>query len=260
MAAETFYTASRQPLMTIRVAACQVPDIREDLDNALLLIEMFAVRTAREGVSIICFPECFLQGYLTEKEQARRHALDLTSPAFAIILRRLASVEPMLVFGLIELDDTRLFNTAVIVDHGRLVGTYRKTHLLAGETIFEAGDSYPVFEVDGLTFGINICYDTQFAEAATRLAAQGASVILCPSNNMMSREKAEKWKYLHNETRAVRARETGLWLISSDVTGEQGDRVALGPTSVIDPEGKVVAQVPLMEVGMVIAEIPLGSY
>ncbi len=243
--------------MTIRVATCQVPDIREDLDAALTWIEIFAERAAREGARIVCFPECFLQGYLAEDEPAHRHALDLTSTAFEAVLGRLASVEPMLVFGLIEADRTRLFNTAVIVDRGRLVGAYRKTHLLDGEIIFEPGDSYPVFEVDGLTFGINICYDTQFAEASARLAAQGAGMILCPSNNMMGREKAEKWKHQHNEIRAVRARETCLWLISSDVTGERGDRLALGPTSVISPEGKVVAQVPSMEVGMVVADIPL---
>jgi predicted amidohydrolase len=34
------------------------------------------------GAKLICFPECFLQGYLTDEACARRVALDLASPRF----------------------------------------------------------------------------------------------------------------------------------------------------------------------------------
>ncbi len=112
-----------------------------------------------------------------------------------------------------------------------------------------------MFKADGLVFGINICSDTQTPVAASAVAAQGAKLIVCPANNMMTREKSEIWKDRHNETRALRARETGLWLISSDVTGNHGDSLSLGPTCVINPQGHVVSQVPLLEVGMVVAEI-----
>lgn len=47
-----------------------------------------------------------------------------------------------------------------------------------------------------------------------------------------------------------------MWLVSADVTGERGDdHVGLGPTSVINPQGEVVAQAPLMATGMVVADI-----
>ena len=43
-----------------------------------------------------------------------------------------------------------------------------------------------------------------------------------------------------------------MWLVSADVTGERGrDYVGYGPTSVMDPTAEVVAQVPLLTVGMV---------
>jgi hypothetical protein len=70
-------------------------------------------------------------------------------------------------------------------------------------------------------------------------------------------EQAEDWKHRHNQIRAERVKETGMWLVSADVTGERGDtRVGLGPTSIMNPSAHVVAQVPLMETGMVVAEIP----
>jgi predicted amidohydrolase len=48
----------------------------------------------------------------------------------------------------------------------------------------------------------------------------------------------------------------GLWLISSDVTGERDGRIAWGPTAVLNPEGQVVAQLPLEEPGLLVFDFP----
>jgi predicted amidohydrolase len=154
---------------------------------------------------------------------------------------------------MIELLRGWYFNSAVVIRAGQVVGVYRKTHLTVGESLFEPGDAFPVFEQNGVIYGINICFDTRFADAAAPLAAQ---LMLVPAQNMMKRAAAEEWKLLHNPIRAEHVRETGMWLISADVTGARDDlRVAYGPTSVMNPTAEVVAQVPLMATGMVIAEI-----
>jgi hypothetical protein len=72
---------------------------------------------------------------------------------------------------------------------------------------------------------------------------------------MLRRPVAEQCKDLHHSMRADRARETGMWVVSSDVTGVRDSRIAYGPTSVISPRGEVVQQVPLMTTGMVVTEI-----
>src|SRR5690606_37963235 len=77
-------------------------------------------------------------------------------------------------------------STAVFDGNGRLVGTYRKTHIpaifpsnLKGGTgsyekfYFTPGDSYPVFKVKGVTVGVQICYDRKFPEGSRALAVQG---------------------------------------------------------------------------------------
>ena len=240
----------------LRVGACQTPEILGDVEAALGWIEYFAGQCESAHVDLILFPECFLQGYLVEESHLRQHALDLESAAFASILQRLTPVRPTLVFGMIELLRGRYFNSAVVIRSGQVVGVYRKTHLSSGESLFEPGGEFPVFELNGVTYGINICFDTNFADAAAPLAAQGARLMLVPSQNMMKRSAAEEWKLLHNRIRAERVRETGMWLVSADVTGARDDlRVAYGPTSVMNPEAEVVAQVPLMATGMVLAEI-----
>jgi predicted amidohydrolase len=178
------------------------------------------------------------------------------SPRFAAVLRRLWRIRPMVVFGFVEVDGDDLYNSAAVVAEGELVGVYRKTHLVDGERYFTAGGEYPTFVCAGVRFGINICYDTQFPEAAAAVAGQGARVLLVAAQNMMRRENAVLWRDRHHEIRAQRVRETRLWLVSSDVTGERDEsRVGWGPTSVIAPDAQVVARVPLDTVGMVTAAV-----
>lgn len=241
--------------MPTKVAACQVPDIRGDSEASLQWIEQFTKESEEKDVSAVCFPECFLQGYLMDERLAKKQAVRLMSERFEAILRRLKNYKPLIVFGLIEEDGENLFNTAVVIKDGQLLGRYRKTHLLDGERIFKAGTDYPVFQVNGLTFGINICYDTQFSEAAENVVRQGARVILCPANNMMRYETAEKFKHLHHKMRLQRVKETNVWLVSADVTGECDGRISYGPTSAINPQGQVVQQVPLRETGMIIVDV-----
>jgi predicted amidohydrolase len=243
-------------MQTVRIAAAQTPEFREDVEGALAHAAEVAARAEAAGAALLCFPEGFLQGYLTEEEPARRQALDLGSAAFAAVLARFPRTGPVIVMGLIEVEDGRLFNTAVVMDRGVLAGRYRKTHLLGGERCFEAGCESPVFEAAGLRFGINICHDTNFPEAARKVADGGAELIVCPANNMLRRQTAAAYRDVHNAARGERCRETGLWLISSDVTGERDGRAAWGPTAVLDPAGEVAAQLPLERPGLLVFELP----
>nr|WP_216857571.1 carbon-nitrogen hydrolase family protein [Burkholderia sp. S171] len=115
---------------TVRVAAAQAHDFREEVDAALLCLRESTASAENDGVSLLCFPEGFLQGYLTEETVARRNAFDLASSAFQAILAQFPRTGPMIVLGLIEKDGERLFNTAVVIKGGALVGRYRKAHLL----------------------------------------------------------------------------------------------------------------------------------
>lgn len=244
---------------TIKIAAAQTLEYREDVDAALAAALDFATRAEAAGARLLCLPEGFLQGYLTDEPAARRAALDLSSAAFAAIANRFRNVALTVVMGVIEVDDRHLFNTAVVIERGTLVGRYRKQHLLQGEAIFRPGDTTPAFEIDGLRFGINICSDTNVPAAAQGVANRGATLLVCPANNMMPRPRAEAYRAVHNAVRAERCRETHMWLISADVTGERDGRVAWGPTAVLNPEGQVVAQLPPDQPGLLLFDLPLAG-
>ncbi|MFC6612791.1 carbon-nitrogen hydrolase family protein [Amorphoplanes digitatis] len=240
----------------MRIGACQTVEILGDVDAAIGVVEDFAGQADAAGVDLLLFPECFLQGYLVTEQHVRGQALEITSVEFGAILARLAPVRQVLVLGMIERAGDGYYNTAVVIAGGQVMGSYRKTFLTDGESMFTVGGEYPVFECGGVRFGINICYDTRFSQAAAAVAAGGARVLLVPAQNMMRRDKALWWQHRHNEIRARRARETGMWLVSADVTGERDNaRVGLGPTGFLNPEGKVVAQVPAGTTGMVTTDI-----
>jgi predicted amidohydrolase len=242
-------------MKTVRIAAAQTLEYRENVEAALTCALHMIRKAEAEGARLLCFPEGFLQGYLTEYEAARRAAMDLGSQAFATVMSRLADAGPMIVMGMIEVQGEALFNTAVVIEKGKLIGRYRKAHLLKGERFFQPGSETPVFTIDGLRFGINICYDTGFSEAARKVALTGASLLVCCANNMMPRANAEKFRDMHNAARGERCRETGLWLISADVTGERDGRISWGPTAVLNPAGEVEAQLPLESPGLLIFDI-----
>ena len=240
----------------MRVAACQVPDVRDDLPRALGIIAEMAERAVREEADVVLFPECFLQGYFTDAPSARQLAIRLDGTSAEPLLALSRRFPLTFIVGLIEAGRTGCHNSAMVLRSGELLGRYRKQALLDGERdAFTAGSDMPTFDIAGRSVAINICYDLQFPALSRRAAEQGAEVLLCPCNNMLRRENAERWKGRHNEIRAERAREAGLWLVSADVTGEREGRISYGPTAAIDPQGTVTAELPLLTEGMLIVDI-----
>lgn len=243
-------------MSTVRIAASQAPEFVGDVAGALAFLNAVSDDAKAQGVALLVFPEGFLQGYIVQEKQAREVAIDLGSLQFQELLTAFPVSGPMLVVGLITMTDGCLFNTAVVVKDQRLIGSYQKRHLLPREAAFVAGRDLPIFDVQGLKFCINICYDTNFPTFEAQDCRIGAGLILCCANNMLQRETAEKYKQQHNLARGERCKETGLWLVSSDVTGVRDGCLALGPTAVLNPDGDVVAQLPLGQTGLLVFDLP----
>jgi predicted amidohydrolase len=240
----------------MKVATCQLPEVRGDMIRAMSLMRSYALEAERRGADLVCFPECFLQGYDIRPEHVGNVAVELGSSTFNDVLQVLGSAAPVVVFGLIEKHGSFFYNSALAIKRGEVIAHYRKTHLLKGEArVFERGNGSPIFDVGGIKVGINICYDLSVSGSIEGASALGATLLACPCSNMMPRDLAEEWKPRHNEIRSRHAKEHGIWIVSSDITGERDNCISYGPTAVIDPLGTVVAQVPLLESGVVVADI-----
>lgn len=205
-------------------------------------------RAEAAGASILCMPETFLHGYFPTEEQARPHAVSLAGDEFARVLEAVKGFSPTLLIGLIEIRGEKLYNTAVVIERGRLVGRYAKHHLVY--RYFTPGEDEPVFERDGLRFGIIICADSSSADVARREAAQGAAVIFSLHFNFIAYDGVadHTWRVrCHHQARAV---ENRVVLVRANVVvpesqgapvfGRAG--VGVGDSFIVNPHGRMVAE------------------
>ena len=131
-------------------------------------------------------------------------------------LRELAKqLDLYLCVGFSELADDQLYNTALLIGpDGKTAGKYRKTHGV--EPFYRVGDSLPVFETRYGKVGIMICYDRQLPEIARTMAAQGAELILVPSNGM--------WGRMNDALLRTRCYENGVFLVFAHPRGRAHHR------------------------------------
>jgi len=237
----------------MHVGAAQLQDIQGDVPAALRVIQEYMERADEQGIDVLCFPECFLQGYTLDIAETKSRAFDLSSSDFKPILNELKPYDVTIVLGLIEKDGDSFFNCAAVIRRGKVLGKYRKVHLF--EENFQPGEAYPIFSLLDDIFGVNICYDARFSDGAASLAEQGAKIIFYPLNNRLAAEKAAMYRDKHIVNLIERARQTGCWVVSADVVAEDEDYTGYGCTAIVDPTGKVVSRVEERTAGMATFEI-----
>jgi N-carbamoylputrescine amidase len=151
-----------------------------------------------------------------------------------------------------------LYNSAIVVDQGRYLGTYNKNHIaamlfdgnrLAKERLYwSPGNSLPVWDTSAGRLGIEICYDVMFPEVARSLALLGAEVIINVSAAVVGFETF--WDH----TLPTRATENSIWYLHVSVVGKQRDTDLFGGSRLFDPHGDLVAEAPRHESKTLVVE------
>lgn len=239
----------------MRIAAVQCSAILDDVYRAGDAMVHRLRWADQEGIELIIFPEAFLLGHSYDPETIHFRARRGTS-AIAALCERVVEFRSTLVVGAFDLVDGQVFNSAFVIEAGAVVGRYAKAH--PNEPGVTAGSDFPTFLRSGVRYGVNICNDANHPSAAQRIADQDARLILYPLNNMLRSETADRWREKSLANLIDRARQTGCWVASSDVTGTSDTLMSWGCTAIVAPEGKVVARVPELNEGVAVYEIPIG--
>lgn len=153
--------------------------------------EAMVRRAAAAGANVILLQELFETPYFCIDQDVRHFALATTideNPAlrhFAPIARELGVVLPISFF---ERAGQAFFNTVAMLDaDGRVLGTYRKSHIPNGpgyqeKQYFSPGDTgFRVWSTRFGRIGVGICWDQWFPECARAMALQGAELLLYPT-------------------------------------------------------------------------------
>lgn len=223
--------------------------------EALGLLRARIEQCEAEGVAILCSPEAVLGGLADYAADPARFAV----PARRLdaVLAPLASDSVTTLVGFTELGEGGgLYNAAAVFHRGAVAGVYRKLHPAIHRSVYRPGRAVPVFRVDGLTFGIVICNDSNHAGPARRMAAQGAAALFVPTSNGLPPSRA--YPGLVDEARradVARAVENGVWVVRADVAGSNGELVSHGSSGIVDPDGNAVRSACRLGEDLLIAEI-----
>lgn len=190
----------------IKAAAVQMRcsrEIRDNLDKA----ERMVREAAGKGAKLILLPELFERQYFCQERRydyysfARPVAENDAVRRFTAVSEELSVVLPVSIY---ERDGTVLYNTVVMLDCGKNLGIYRKTHIpddhfYQEKFYFTPGNTgFRVFDTSCGSVGMGICWDQWFPETARCLTLQGADILLYPtaigSEPILSVDSAGRWQ------------------------------------------------------------------
>jgi predicted amidohydrolase len=243
----TLADSHRKVNSTVRIGHCQLESRCGDFEANLAKVVQGLERADREHVEIICFPECFLTGYPDTEAPARKDAFAVDSPSMLKLLERTSQFEATYVFGFNERRGQHLYNTAAVIHQGRLLGRYSKCS--AYQRFHRQGREFPVFERNGVKFGVVICSDGGYIEPSRILALNGAKIIFSPHYNYISKE----YLLTHfQEVRAdhvARAVENRVYFVRGNNVSagldpgiQRYEGVGYGDSYIVDPYGEIVVR------------------
>ncbi len=227
--------------MRMRVAAFQRFAIFDAIGKAGDVVSRDLLRADELGIDLAVFPESYLQGHSYHRETIERLALSLDDPQILDLLDRLQPVETTAIVGFFERRNEAVYNSAMVIEAGRIKGVYAKANPL--ENGCTAGADFPVWSSGNLIWGINICADLRRPDIADRISSQGAGLICCPLNMMLRPEKAVEYREPCIASLQSCARQTKCWVVSSDVVGGNSDgKMSYRCSAVVSTDGTVVAR------------------
>ncbi len=188
---------------------------------------------------VVVLPELALTGYFfTALRELEMCAEELSGPGISMLRDLSGKTGALYVIGFAEKSGSRYFNSAAAVDASGICGHYRKLHLFNTEKHFFTPGNFPLkpFLWKGRSFGLLVCFDHMFPEAARTLALQGTEVICHPSNLVLP-EYAQL-------TSRVRALENRIFWVLANRTGkeetENGSLSFTGCSQIVDSTGAVL--------------------
>ncbi len=166
----------------------------------------------------------------------------------------------------VALGDGKFANRSVLfAPDGTVAAWYDKIHLfdasVAGLKDYRESDTYRggehlvIAPLGQFTLGFSICYDLRFPALFNALAGAGANLLAVPSAFTVPTGQAH-WEVLLR----ARAIETGSYVIAAAQGGlHENTRATYGHSMIVDPWGRIMAQIDGDSPGIIMASIDLDA-
>jgi NAD+ synthase (glutamine-hydrolysing) len=268
----SFFSPYRHGFVRVATAVPKVKlaDPAVNVANVLAL----AGQAHEAGVAVMVFPELGLTGYTIDDLLQQDALLDAVETAIATLARQSEKLAPMIVVGAPLRDAGRLYNTAVAIQGGKVLGIVPKSFLpnyrefyerrwftpgagIAGKTLKLANQAVPfgidvLFRGEGVspfTVGVEICEDVWTPNPpSTAQALAGAEILLNLSASNITIGKSETRRLLcaSQSERAIAA-----YVYSAAGAGESSTDLAWDGHVDIHEMGQLLAETPRFATGPV---------
>jgi predicted amidohydrolase len=258
------------------LALAQITPVLGDLAQNLALHEVKIAEGKAAGADLVIFPELSLTGYQLQ-DLAPEVAMRRTDPRLQS-LAKLTSGGPSAVVSFVEsTDDHRLFAAAALLEAGEVRHVARKCYLptyglfderrflAAGDAIRATRASLGGRSVQGdVGVGIGVCEDFWHPTLPAILAQDGAELLINvaagPARGAsvdadQGLGSAASWGTLLRATAAL----TTSYVAFTNRVGVDESLIFWGGSRVIGPDGVVIAEAPLFEEALLLAEIDLDE-
>ena len=261
-------------MKNLKISTAQFENKSGDKQFNLSVIEALSKNASAEGSDVIAFHECSVTGYTFARNLSKNELLDVAElipeGESTLKLQEIASRYNIVVLaGLFEKDkNDRIYKAHVCVGKNGLIAKHRKLHPFINPAI-TPGNSFTVFDLEGWTCGILICYDNNDTENVRATALLGAKIIFMPHVTMCTPSPRpgagfvdpELWKNRKKDQVSLRkefdgpkgrewlmkwlparAYDNGIYAVFSNPIGMDDDQLKNGCSMIIDPFGNIIAE------------------
>jgi len=221
----------------MRCCSAQIDGVWESPEQTLETAEPVFSDAARAGAVLISFPEQFPTGW---DPASNKNSEDLVGPTVTG-LRRLAKKYSINVIGSFrETFFPKPRNTSIAIGKdGEILATYAKIHLFTPgmeDRTFTPGVSLATFTIEGVQFGLAICYDLRFPELFRLYRRKGVHAVIVPS--AWPKSRLRYWELFIQS----RAAENQMYVAGVNTTGTNPVDQYSGASMTADPHGTIIAR------------------
>jgi NAD+ synthase (glutamine-hydrolysing) len=225
----------------LRIALAQTNPTVGDLAGNVHKIKTYIKKARREKADIVVFPELSVTGYPPEdlllKHQFIQDNIDTMHKVCD------AAEDIITVVGFVDRNHG-IYNAAAVISDRVLIDVYHKKYLpnygvFDEYRYFQAGRRFPVYDLDGIRMGVNICEDIWRENGPPKIQAlSGAQIIININASPYHMGKLS----IREDLLTTRAVECGAMIFYVNMVGGQDELVFDGGSLIVDREGKITGR------------------